>query len=118
MGMGMLGRRALAAVGSRQAHSRRPCRPRRPPTTMGRKLPQKMDPRDRKGDQRRVNGSQLKNPAIGKIGLVPKYTPNPRVLGTVWSSYGGATPTQESPRNKQDATRKQSPKNSARNSMV
>ena len=39
--------RALAAVGSRQARSRRPCRPRRPPTTMGRKLPQKMDLRDR-----------------------------------------------------------------------
>ena len=35
--------------------------------------------RDRKSDQRGVNGSQLKNLAIGKIGLVPKYTPNPRV---------------------------------------
>ena len=74
--------------------------------------------RDRKGDQRGLNGSQLKNLAIGKIGLVPKYTPNPRVLGTVWSSYGGATPTQESPRNKQDPTQNQSPKSSARNRTV
>ena len=51
-----------------------------------------------------MNGSQLKILAIGKIGLVPKYTPNPRVLGTVWSSYGEATPTQESPRNKREQT--------------
>ena len=63
-----------------------------------------------------VNGSRIKFLAIGKFGVVLKYTPNPRVLGTVWSSYGEATPTQESPRNKQDPTRKQSPKNSARNS--
>ena len=74
--------------------------------------------RDRKVNQRGVNGSRLKFLAIGKIGLVPKYTPNPRVLGTVWSSYGGATPTQESPRNKKDPTRKQTPKSSARNSKV
>jgi len=80
--------------------------------------PSRVELRDRKGDQRRVNVSRLKILAIGKIGLVPKYTPNPRVLGTLWSSYGGAPPTQESPRNKQDPTRKQSPKNSARNSMV
>ena len=39
--------------------------------------------RDRKGDQRGVNGSRLKFIAIGKIGLVLKYTPNPRFLGTV-----------------------------------
>ena len=74
--------------------------------------------RDRKGDQRGMNGSRLKFLAIGKIGLVPKYTHNPRVLGTVWSSYGGATPTQEIPRNKQDPTRKQTPKSSARYSKV
>ena len=30
-----------------------------------------------------VNGSRLKILSKGKIGLVPKYTPNPRVLGTV-----------------------------------
>ena len=74
--------------------------------------------RDRKVDQRGVNRSRLKFLAIGKTGLVPKYTPNPRVLGTVWSSYGGATPIQEIPRNKQDPTRKQTPKSSARNSKV
>ena len=65
-----------------------------------------------------VNGSRLKFIAIGKIGLVPKYTRNPRVLGTLWSSYDGATPTQESPRNKQDPTRKQTPKNSTRTSKT
>ena len=70
--------------------------------------------RDRKGDQRGVNGSRFKFLANGKIGLVSKYTPNTRVLGTVWSGYGGATPTQESPRNKQDPTRKQTPKSSIR----
>ena len=74
--------------------------------------------RDRKGDQREVNESRLKFLANGMIGLVPKYTPNPRVLGTVWSSYGGAIPTQESPRNKQDPTRKQKPKSSSRYSKV
>ena len=74
--------------------------------------------RDRRGDQRRVNGSRLKFLAIGKIGLVPKYTHNPRVLGIVWSSYGEATPTQESPRNKQDQTGKQIPKSSMRNSKT
>ena len=61
-----------------------------------------------------VNGSRLKFLAIGKIGLVPKYTPNPRVLGIVWSSYGGATPTQESPRNKREQPRKQPQRNSAK----
>ena len=70
--------------------------------------------RDRKGDQRGVNVSRFKFLANGKIGLVSKYTPNTRVLGTVWSGYGGATPTQESPRNKQDPTRKQTPKSSIR----
>ena len=65
-----------------------------------------------------MNGSRLKILAIGKIGLVPKYTPNPRVLGTVWSSYGEATPTQESPRNKQDPARKRTPKDSERNSKT
>ena len=74
--------------------------------------------RNRKGDQRGLNGSQLKNLAIGKIGLVPKYTPNPRVLGTVWSSYGEVTPTQESTRNKQEPTRKKTLEGSARNSTV
>ena len=80
--------------------------------------PSWVEVRDRKGDQSGVNGSRLKILAIGKIGLVPKYTPNPRVLGTLWSSYGGAPPTQESPKNKQDPTRKQSPKSSARNSTI
>ena len=41
-----------------------------------------------KGRPEGVNGSRLKILANGKIGLVPKYTPNPRVLGTVRSSYG------------------------------
>ena len=41
------------------------------------------------------------------IGLIPKFTPNPRVPGDVWSSYEGATPTQESPRNKLERTRMQ-----------
>ena len=36
-----------------------------------------------KGRPEGVNGSRLKILAIGKFGLVPKYTPNPRVLGTV-----------------------------------
>ena len=61
-----------------------------------------------------VNGSRLKFLTIGKIGIVPKFIPNPRVLGTVWSSYEEATPTQENPRNKRKPTRKQTPKNSAR----
>ena len=59
----------------------------------------KVWPSDTEGPKERpeggVNGSRLKIIAIGKIGLVPKYTPNPRVLGTVWNSYGGATPTQK-----------------------
>ena len=80
--------------------------------------PSRVELRDRKGDQRGVNVSRLKILVIEKIGLVPKYTPNPRVLVTLWSSYGGAPPTQESPRNKQDPTRKQSPKSSARNNTV
>ena len=46
-----------------------------------------------KGRPEGMNGSQFKFLAIEKNGLVPKNTPNPRVLGTVWSSYGGATPT-------------------------
>ena len=61
-----------------------------------------------------VNGSRLKFLAIGKIGLVPKYMPNPRVLGKVWSSYGGATLAHNSPRNKREQTRKQTRKNSAK----
>ena len=65
-----------------------------------------------------MNGSRLKFLAIGKISLVPKFTPNPRVLGIVWSSYGEATPTQENPRNKQDQTGKQIPKSSTRNSKT
>ena len=65
-----------------------------------------------------VNGSRLKFLTIGKIGIVPKFTPNPRVLGTVWSSYEEATPTQENPRNKQDPMRKQTQKSSARNSKT
>ena len=52
-------------------------------------------------------GADSKILAIGKLSLVPKFTPNPRVLDTVWSSYEEATPTQESPRNRQDPTRKQ-----------
>ena len=44
------------------------------------------------------------------IGLVLKCTPNPRVLSTDWSSYGGAIPTQESPRNTSEPTRKQTTK--------
>ena len=72
--------------------------------------------RDRKAERATrgggVNGSRLKFLAIGKIDLVPKYTPNPRVPGTVWSSYGGAIPTQESPRNKQDPTRRERPRES------
>ena len=71
-----------------------------------------------KGRPEGVNGSRFKFLTIGKIGLVLMYTPNPRVLGTVWSSYGEATSTQESPRNKQDSTRKQSPKSNAKNSKT
>ena len=60
--------------------------------------------RNRKGDQRRVNGSRLKFLQFEMIGLIPKFTPNPRDPGDVWSSYEGATPTQESPRNKLQRT--------------
>jgi len=63
-----------------------------------------------KGRPEGVNGSRLKYLQFEMIGLTPKFTPNPKVLGTVWSSYGGSTPTQESPRNKQDPTWKQPPK--------
>jgi len=69
--------------------------------------------RDRKGDQRGVNGSQFKILANWSFGLIPKCTPNPRVLGTVWSSYGGAIPTQESPRNTHEPTWKQTAKRSS-----
>jgi len=41
------------------------------------------------------------------IALIPKFTPNPRDPGDVWSSYEGATPTQESPRNKLERMRMQ-----------
>ena len=65
-----------------------------------------------------MNGSRLKFLANRKIGLVLKYTPNFRVLDTVWSSYGEATPTQEGSRNKQDPTRKKTLEGSARNSKT
>ena len=51
--------------------------------------------------------------AIGKIGLVQKYTPNPRVLGEVQSSYKGTTLTQNNPRDKRDQSQKQ-PRRTAR----
>ena len=59
------------------------------------------------GQQEGVNGSQLKFLQFEMIGLMPRFTPNPRVPGDVWSSYEGATPTQESPRNKLERTRMQ-----------
>ena len=67
--------------------------------------------RDRKGDQRGGEWEPIQNSCKLKIWLSPKCTPNPRVLGTAWSSYGGATPTQESPRNKQEQPRKQTREN-------
>ena len=39
--------------------------------------------RDRRGDQRGVNEIHSKILSIGKNGLVPKNTSNPRILGTV-----------------------------------
>ena len=53
-----------------------------------------------------VNGSQLKLSRTKSLAQDPSVHPNPRVLDEVWSSYVGATPTQESPRNPLDQTRK------------
>ena len=60
-----------------------------------------------------VNGSRFKILANWNFGLVPKCTPNPRVLVTVWSSYGKAIPTQESPRNTREPTWKQTARRSS-----
>ena len=64
--------------------------------------------------ERGVNESRLKISRSERIGLVPRCTPNPGVQGKAWSSYGGATPTQESPRNKREQPRKQPQRNSAK----
>ena len=54
-----------------------------------------------------MNGSRLKFLQYEMIGLIPKFTPNPKIPGDVWRIYEGATPTQESPRNKLERTRMQ-----------
>ena len=66
--------------------------------------------RDRKGDQRGVNRSRFKILANSSSGLIPKCTPNPRILCTVWSSYEGATPSRKSLRNQGELMRKQAEK--------
>ena len=53
-----------------------------------------------------------------KFGLDPNYTPFPRVLGEVQSSYRGATLTQNNPRNKSEQAWKQTRENSTRTSKV
>ena len=57
-----------------------------------------------------VNGSRFKILANSSSGLIPKCTPNPRILCTVWSSYEGATPTRKSLRNQGELMRKQAEK--------
>ena len=54
-----------------------------------------------------MNRNRLKFLQFEMIGLIPKFTPNPKIPGDVWSIYEGATPTQESPRNKLERTRMQ-----------
>ena len=60
--------------------------------------------RDRKDRPEGGEWEPIKNLANRSFGFVPTYTPNPRVLGTAWSSYREAIPTQESPRNKREQT--------------
>ena len=50
-----------------------------------------------------------------KFGLDPNYVPNPRVLGEVQSSYRGATPTQNNPRNKSEQAQKQNTRKQHKN---
>ena len=50
--------------------------------------------------------------------MIPKYTPNPNVLGEVRCSYGKATPTQNNLRNKRDKSRKQTRRSSIRECMI
>jgi len=57
-----------------------------------------------------VNGSRFKILANSSSGLIPKCTPTPRILCTVWSSYEGATPTRKSLRNQGELMRKQAEK--------
>jgi len=42
-----------------------------------------------------VNESRFKILANSSSDLIPKCTPNPKILCTVWSSYEGATPTRK-----------------------
>ena len=63
-------------------------------------------------------GANLNNLLKETIGLTPSTHPNPRILGEVWSSYGGATPTHDSPRDNQEQSRKQTRKNNTRNNTV
>ena len=50
--------------------------------------------------------------------MIPKYTPNPNVLGEVRCSYGKATPTQNNLRNKRDKSQKQTHRISVRECTV
>jgi len=61
-----------------------------------------------------VNGSRFKISRTEAICLIPRTHPDPRVLGKMWSSYGGATPAHNGPRNKREQTRKQTRRNSAK----
>ena len=63
------------------------------------------------GDQRGAEWEPIKiSFEIDPSAYIPKITTNPQILDEVWSSYRRAKPTQITPRNKREKTRKRSRK--------